>query len=61
MPLKTSICTEINLSDTIRDLNDKDRIEWITALLETISEEGTIDSIRDLVAKDEWDDQKLQD
>ena len=61
MQLKTRIYTEINLSDTISDLSDKDRIEWITALLDTIGEEGTIDVIRDLVARGEWDDQKLQD
>ena len=39
-------------------LSDKERIEWVSALLETISEEGTIDAIRGIVNNPLWDDQK---
>lgn len=61
MELRTHISADIDLSDTIKMLNDRDRIEWMTALLETISEEGTIGVIRDLVGQTKWDDQSPND
>jgi hypothetical protein len=57
MALKTYVSAEINLGETIQMLNDRDRIEWMTALLETISEEGTIDVARDLVNNSQWNDE----
>lgn len=57
MKIKTPISAEIDLTNTIELLTDQDRIEWITALLETISEEGTIGVIRDLVNNLRWNDQ----
>lgn len=57
MELKTHISVEVDLSDAIRMLNDRERVEWASALLETISEEGTIGVMRDLVNNSQWDDQ----
>ncbi|OHD23029.1 MAG: hypothetical protein A2Y38_23330 [Spirochaetes bacterium GWB1_59_5] len=57
MELKTHISVEVDLSDAIRMLNDRERVEWATALLETISEEGTIGVMRGLVNNSQWDDQ----
>lgn len=56
MELKTHISVEVSLSDAIRMLSDIDRVQWATALLETIGEEGTIGVIRDLVNDSKWDD-----
>jgi hypothetical protein len=56
MELKTHIAVEVELSDAIRMLNDRERISWATALLETIREEGTIGVMRDLVNNSQWDD-----
>ena len=61
MELKTHILVEVDLSDAIRMLSDRERVEWATALLETISEEGTIGALRDLVAQSQWDDQSPND
>lgn len=52
------ISVELDISDPIKMLSDKERIEWVSALLETISEEGTIDAIRGIVNNPLWDDQK---
>lgn len=41
----------------INALPDRDRKEWIKALLKSIQEEGTIDEIRAIVASREYDDQ----
>jgi len=57
MELQTHISADIDLSDTIKMLNDRERIEWMTALLETIREEGTIDAARTLVNDPRWNDQ----
>jgi len=54
--LKTHVSVEISLSDAIIMLSDRERVEWATALLETINEEGTIAVIRDLVAQSQWND-----
>jgi hypothetical protein len=50
------ITAEVKLSDTIQLLSDQERIQWITALLETISEEGTIETVRALVNETRWND-----
>lgn len=57
MELQTNVTAWFDLSPTIKRLNDKERIEWMTALLETISEEGTIDVARDLVNQHRWNDE----
>lgn len=57
MKLKTTISAQISLSQTIESLSDRERVEWMTALLETISEDGTIAVLRDLVAQEQWNDQ----
>ena len=57
MELKTHISVEVDLSDAIEMLSDRERVEWATALLETIGEEGTIGVMRDLVNNSRWDDQ----
>lgn len=55
--LQTHVTADIDLSDTIEMLNDGDRLEWMTALLETIKDEGTIDAARALVNDPRWNDQ----
>ena len=50
------ISAEVNLTATIQLLSDRERIAWITALLETISEEGTIEAVRTLVTEERWND-----
>jgi len=58
MPIKTYIGCEVDLSDAVEMLTDDTRVNWITALLETVKEEGTIDVIRELVNDPKWNDQK---
>ena len=54
--LQTHISVEVDLADAISLLHDRERVAWVTALLETISEEGTISILRDLVNNSQWDD-----
>ena len=58
--IKTHVVAEVDLCNTITMLNDKDRIEWMAALLETIDEEGTIEVIRVLVNDSKFDDEKFK-
>ena len=57
MKITNPVSAEIDITNTISMLPDRDRIEWITAILETIQEEGTIDTIRALVGEAKWNDQ----
>ncbi len=54
MELQTNPAEWIQLSPTIKRLSNRERIEWITALLETVDEEGVIDEIRTLVNDRRW-------
>ena len=58
--IKTHVVAEVDLCNTITMLNDKDRIEWMAALLETIDEEGTIEAMRILVNDSRFDDEKFK-
>jgi len=57
--MNTHISSELDLTDAIKMLNDRNRVEWITALLETIQEEGTIGTVRELVNDPKWNDQEM--
>ena len=56
--LKTNVSVQVDLSRTIQMLSDRERVQWVNALLETNSEEGTIASIRELVCQARWDDER---
>lgn len=47
---------EIDLSEIIDKLTDRERIKWIRELVESIQEPGTIDFVRSFVARCIFDD-----
>lgn len=57
MPIETHISTTVDLTRTVENLSDQERVEWLTALLESITEEGTIATLRSLVNDPKWNDQ----
>lgn len=46
----------IDISGIIDSLDDRERVKWIRELIETTNEAGTIDTIRSLAARPEYDD-----
>ncbi len=50
----------INMADPIVAMSDRERIEWLAALLATIKETGTITMMRQLINDPSWDDSASQ-
>lgn len=46
----------IDISDMIDHMNDRERIEWITELVASIDEKGTIEKVRKIVNDEGYSD-----
>ena len=50
------IFTEINLTDALAQIRDRDRLQLVRDILDGITEDGIIDQIRELVNDSLFDD-----